>query len=294
MHAYAWQEIAEQVDEDCEVLGMQELEEEFRLALAKAPDPGVKKDMVHQWLLRVVLEGQKSGLINTPPPIVSRAFQELNTGMQAVTEMKRMANYAFPFPYAQMISYALILFSIMITVFVCGMDVQPQTAFIGVFFFTGTYFALNLIASQLEGPFGDDANDLSSTVAQNSMNESLLLLMQPVCVKCPGFAPKANNSAGEGPSPTDKALSPKRLSLVEKTTGSQKTPDKSFGVVSPGGSDGNPSLSLVPQPPPHEVLQRPPPREWDQQGGQAVKQEPRRSGILQGRSSNISTYNPCH
>eukprot|EP00746_Dinoflagellata_sp_MGD_P146344 gnl/MRDRNA2_/MRDRNA2_78836_c0_seq1.p1 gnl/MRDRNA2_/MRDRNA2_78836_c0~~gnl/MRDRNA2_/MRDRNA2_78836_c0_seq1.p1 ORF type:complete len:296 (+),score=74.86 gnl/MRDRNA2_/MRDRNA2_78836_c0_seq1:60-890(+) len=142
------------------------------------------------------------------------------------------------------------------------MDVQPQTAFIGVFMFMGTYFALNLIASQLEGPFGDDPNDLQGAVAQKMMNDSLLLLMKPACFKSPGFAPKALTPASTGASPKgEEGLALKRLSQVFKTAavmtklagdednGGHKASEETVIDLSPAGGHGNqkPSMQSPPQ-----------------------------------------------
>eukprot|EP00746_Dinoflagellata_sp_MGD_P123916 gnl/MRDRNA2_/MRDRNA2_58523_c0_seq2.p1 gnl/MRDRNA2_/MRDRNA2_58523_c0~~gnl/MRDRNA2_/MRDRNA2_58523_c0_seq2.p1 ORF type:complete len:771 (-),score=110.06 gnl/MRDRNA2_/MRDRNA2_58523_c0_seq2:400-2712(-) len=186
LHAYAWQEIAVQEDEDFEVVDCEGLGDDLRAALREEDNPQVKKEWVHQWVQQVVLEGLRSGVLqHMPAPITSVVWQELNLGMDAANQMILIAQCPFPFPYAQMISYALIIFCFVTIVFVCGMDVYPHTAFLGVFAFTSTCFALNLIASEIEMPFGDDQNDLNGFSAQMEMNKCLMNLIKPVVQKCP-------------------------------------------------------------------------------------------------------------
>merc|ERR1719316_356915 len=57
-------------------------------------------------------------------------------------------------------------------------------AFISVF----SLCALNLIAQEIENPFGDDENDLRCDEAQCHMNEALLLLLSGPADLSPNFS----------------------------------------------------------------------------------------------------------
>merc|ERR1719433_411846 len=54
-------------------------------------------------------------------------------------------------------------------------------AFMQVFF----YWSLNLIAVELENPFGKDANDVNASELQEAMNRALVLLLDPSTKRTP-------------------------------------------------------------------------------------------------------------
>lgn len=131
-----------------------------------------------KWILQEVSEHAITGKLLIAPPILSRVYQELSIGMLASFMAKmKIAVVPFPFPFAQVVSYALYMFY-----FLCPfialeimsgksgeqnrMD-QSGVPLLLNFAACAGYAALNEIAIELEEPFGFDVNDYPVHCQQN-------------------------------------------------------------------------------------------------------------------------------
>jgi len=83
----------------------------------------------------------------------------------------------FPFPYAQTAYALLILMGLSTPFAMCSWTAHPATAFIMTFIGVMCLTSLELIARQLENPFGEDSNDLPIDDFQEAINESLVLML---------------------------------------------------------------------------------------------------------------------
>jgi len=96
----------------------------------------------------------------TPPPIISRCYQELSNGMLGFNQALKMADIPFPFPFSQLLELLLVTFTMIIpfytAVFTQGMIATPVLAF----FITIGFWSLSEISRELEDPFGDGPNQL--------------------------------------------------------------------------------------------------------------------------------------
>lgn len=178
LHGLALQDIAVMEDECFESLDLKGLDPDMVEGLQRYEEPGEKAEIVIQWIERLILEACKSGLIPTPPPIVSRFFQEMHTGLISYRQMVVISEIEFPFPYAQVISLGLLIHLCMTPILVGTMQ-ESHFATVAVFAFISTcfLFVLTLIAQEIELPFGDDANDLDCAAVQRDLNKSLMLLL---------------------------------------------------------------------------------------------------------------------
>merc|ERR1711975_194620 len=116
--------------------------------------------LVFTWIQYTLITRQKEGGLAVPPPICTRLFQEMSNGMLGFNNAKKIHNTPFPFPYAQLITLALLILTL-----TCGfvMNVfvtSPYWATLFSFVAIAGYYAINEVAIELEDPFGDDANDL--------------------------------------------------------------------------------------------------------------------------------------
>lgn len=179
LHCLALQQVAYKEDESFEVLDMEGMDLRLLESVQALKEPGHKAEVVLQWINRAIIEGVKTGMVSTPAPIVSRCFQELNQGMVAFKRLTAITDVPFPFPYAQMISAALLVFWVATPVLLGTLPVHSASS--AFFAFISTFFlcALNLVAQEIEQPFGDDANDHRIDQLQRDMNASLLLLLRP-------------------------------------------------------------------------------------------------------------------
>jgi len=117
-------------------------------------------ELVERWILQEFLILQAKGDILAHGAIISRCVAELSRGNRSYKFSHRLTVVPFPFALAQMVSYMLWSYGILIPLFI-----GPTEIGWAIFWSLLTYFgfnALNEIAIDLERPFGDgnDDNDI--------------------------------------------------------------------------------------------------------------------------------------
>lgn len=185
LHCSSLQSVSYMEDNDFEIIDASGLSQDFLDHIRLHEDN--KCFIVLQALQQLIVDNIRKGVIDIAPPIVSRVFQELSNGIVAVTNVRKITDIPFPFPYAQLV-VVMLLTSWIATPLVCGYLMQsPYWAaaltFIGQFGF----WSINYIAAEIEMPFGDDKNDLPIAEMQREMNECLRLLMNPLTKGSPGY-----------------------------------------------------------------------------------------------------------
>jgi len=133
----------------------------------------------------LVTHNQAIGVLNIPPPILSRIYQTLSRGLVNLLNAKKIKHTVFPFPYAQLICSLLILHSIFTPVMMS--QVVESSVVAGILSFIPLFgmWGVNLVAIELEMPFGTDDNDLPLSTFQKEMSESLLMLMHDMADHLP-------------------------------------------------------------------------------------------------------------
>merc|ERR1719217_1180665 len=58
-------------------------------------------EVVYQWINGLIIGEVKNGLLNVPPPILSRVFQEMEKAMIEYNQVVQIMTLPFPFPYSQ-------------------------------------------------------------------------------------------------------------------------------------------------------------------------------------------------
>jgi len=114
--------------------------------------------IIQEWILEDMNKLQS--LISMPPPIQSRAYAELSQGMLAFSQAVKMADFPFPFPFAQLLEWLLVAYTVVIplfaTVFTDSVVIGPFLSFLA----TLTYWTLTSISRELENPFADGPNQV--------------------------------------------------------------------------------------------------------------------------------------
>jgi len=114
--------------------------------------------ILQEWILEDMNNLQS--VISMPPPIMSRAYAELSQGMLAFSQAVKMADFPFPFPFAQLLEWLLVAYTIVIplfaVVFTGSVVVGPFLSFLA----TLTYWTLTSISRELENPFADGPNQV--------------------------------------------------------------------------------------------------------------------------------------
>jgi len=184
LYCTALQQVASVDDAHFEILDQTGIEESSLIYLSCAKD---RCEVVMQWIQRLIVENTANSVIPIAPPILSRVFQELSNGIVAVHEAKKIREFPFPFPYAQMITTFLI-FIWAFTPFLAAVAVEsPGFSAAMSFVITFAFWSMNYVAAELELPFGDDPNDLPVAMLQVNFNESLMTLLNPLVASPPRF-----------------------------------------------------------------------------------------------------------
>lgn len=129
-------------------------------------------------LKTLITNAHKAGVLDIPPPILSRVYQTISRGYVNLLNTKKITDTKFPFPFVQLIVFLLlantVLTALIAAVTVDSLILAPLVAFVPIF---GLH-SLNFISMQLEDPFGDDPNDLPLTHFEGEMNNCFIMLLQ--------------------------------------------------------------------------------------------------------------------
>lgn len=154
-------------------------------SLATLRDSACKVELIYQWIQQIIVEEIHSGLLNIPPPILSRSFQELANGMVAFHEAIKISFIPFPFPYAQTCDILLSLHLMVIPFVVSQWTTTPFFAALFSFIQVLTLWSLNFIAVEIENPFGTDDNDIDCRSMQLELNQQLQMIIKPSTLRSP-------------------------------------------------------------------------------------------------------------
>jgi len=138
-----------------------------------------KVEMVFHWIQKYMCQNLSSGVMDAPPPVVSRAFHELANGMVHFEDCRKVCLIPFPFPYAQSSLWLMVVYWFITPLTVCSWTERPTVVFTLTFCLLITVFCLYGTADMLEQPFGVYAgqNRLDARGAQIHMNKRLLMLL---------------------------------------------------------------------------------------------------------------------
>jgi len=187
MHAMALGELGGETTEDApfrflELIDNVALDSQSWRALQNTD---YKVAMVFQWIQAHIVDNISTGVLSIPPPILSRAFQELANGMVAHHEAMKISEVPFPFPYAQACDCLLIMHWLMTPFITVQYTANVYSAAVFSLVQVFILWSLTNIAVEIEHPFGNDANDLNSTHMQHDMNVHLLLLLNQAAQRVP-------------------------------------------------------------------------------------------------------------
>ncbi|CAE7666202.1 unnamed protein product [Symbiodinium sp. CCMP2592] len=184
LHCNALQTLCELDDDRLEVVDLGGISRTSLLHLKGSPD---RCETVLLWLERFIIEADKNKTLDVPAPILSRAFQELSRGMVGVTNVRKIRDVPFPFPYSQFLSFILVVHWLVTPIVASQIILKPWWAGIMVFSVVTSYWTLYYIAQEIDQPFGEDANDLPVREMQRHFNEKLDFFISPLSCAVPEF-----------------------------------------------------------------------------------------------------------
>jgi len=163
-----------------DIMGIEPASMEF---LNDAPD---KVEVILQWIQRSMVLHCQSGVLPAPPPILSRAFQEVSRGIVNLQNARKIADFPYPFPLAQ-VSMVLQLIHWVMTPFASALALPRSWAVILSFFTIFVLWCIHFNALDLEFPFGSRVNDLPMDSFQKEWNSSILTLLDERASRPPQF-----------------------------------------------------------------------------------------------------------
>merc|ERR1719171_827585 len=144
-------------------------------------------EIVLQWVQRLIVDGERKGLMKIAPPILSRTYQQLGNGIVNLNNARKITDFPIPFPLSQMIAFML-FFHWLVTPIIAATTMQTwYWAFMLSFIVSFCYWTINYIAVELEQPFGDDVNDLPLVEMQEDFNKSLRCILHEQSRRVPNF-----------------------------------------------------------------------------------------------------------
>eukprot|EP00419_Tripos_fusus_P072570 CAMPEP_0172895194 /NCGR_PEP_ID=MMETSP1075-20121228/152523_1 /TAXON_ID=2916 /ORGANISM="Ceratium fusus, Strain PA161109" /LENGTH=552 /DNA_ID=CAMNT_0013750369 /DNA_START=264 /DNA_END=1920 /DNA_ORIENTATION=- len=191
-HGSALDEIRCEETESYEVLDHHGLDAKTLTILRDCKIHGFNRVEIILHMVQVlVINACKDKILDVPPPILSRVYQTLSRGFVHLLSAKKVRDTRFPFPYAQLI--AVMLWGLAIITPVAMSSLVPHEGWCAICTFVPIFgtFALNMIAEELEMPYGEDANDLPLDHFQREMNSSLLMLSHDLSDHIASVGPRA-------------------------------------------------------------------------------------------------------
>lgn len=144
-------------------------------------------EVILQWIQRSINNAVDAGILTVAPPILSRVYQELSRGIVNLNQVQTIIDIIFPFPYAQLVTFSLLIHSVLMPFIAAATVPELSWALITTFISVTALWCINYTAGELENPFGTDANDLPIADAQHDLNTSLVRLLDPVVHSAPSF-----------------------------------------------------------------------------------------------------------
>jgi len=167
------QQVSPNKDRPFEIIDLEGIERESMEFLNSAPD---KVEIILQWIQRSIVMQMESGVLPVPPPILSRAFQELSRGIVNLQNARKIAEFPYPYPLAQ-ISMILQLTHWVMMPFWAALAVPRGWAVLVSFLSIFVLWCVHFNALDLEFPFGGRDNDLPMREMQHDWNNSICTML---------------------------------------------------------------------------------------------------------------------
>ncbi|CAK0802851.1 unnamed protein product [Prorocentrum cordatum] len=136
-----------------------------------------KAQVVCLMIQNLIVSQISAGVLNIPPPILTRAFQEQSNAMIQFHEVRTCREVPFPFPFV-IVSEVLLLFHWGVTPFFMSYWSQGSlSAATYTFIISFTLWTMHYIAMELDNPFGGGINDLDTAWLQDQLDEQLVTLL---------------------------------------------------------------------------------------------------------------------
>merc|ERR1712054_200072 len=103
-------------------------EESIKMVMDQGSDAEgmtARVELVYQWIQALIVASMNSGLLNVPPPILTRVLQQMTTGMVNYNSVLDIISIPFPFPYAQVTFILLTFYVCFVPIVMCLLVKEP-------------------------------------------------------------------------------------------------------------------------------------------------------------------------
>jgi len=136
-----------------------------------------RPQVVCQMVQSLIVNQISSGVLNIPPPILTRAFQEQSNAMIQFHEVCTCRQVPFPLPFV-IVSEVLLIVHWIATPFFMGYWCQGFPSAAGYTFMVSfTLWTLHGVSMELDNPFSCSTNALNTRFLQEQLNEQLVTLL---------------------------------------------------------------------------------------------------------------------
>merc|ERR1719456_1405649 len=177
------QQVSPNRDRPFPIIDLEGIEPESMEFLNSAPD---KVEIILQWIQRSMVLHVQTGVLPVAPPILSRAFQEVSRGIVNLQNARKIADFPYPYPLAQ-ISMILQLFHWAVTPVASALALPRAFAVVLAFCSIFVLWCIHFNALDLEFPFGARVNDLPMDSFQQDWNKSVVTLLHKRASRPPDF-----------------------------------------------------------------------------------------------------------
>eukprot|EP00439_Symbiodinium_sp_Y106_P060765 s1143_g9.t1 len=174
----ALQQVSPDRDRPFEVLSPAGIDPASLSMLSKSKD---KVEVILQWLQRLITLSMQDSIIVVAPPVVTRAYQELSRGIVNLQNARKIAEFPFPFPLAQ-VSMAMLCLHWALVPVLCSMLLGRVLAACVSFIVICFLWAQNFIALQLESPMNPVAQRPPSFCFDPELHYQFSVVMSNIAI----------------------------------------------------------------------------------------------------------------
>jgi len=133
-----------------------------------------RPEIVFQWVQNEIVDNIKTGVLTIPPPLLTRAFQELANGMMKYHDAAKLARVPFPLPYTIVVEMLLAIYAVVTPIVMSTWAEHVGWGALFSFVLVFVVWSMHVLALELENPYGLDANDLDMSEIQCELNRHLV------------------------------------------------------------------------------------------------------------------------
>jgi len=207
----------------CPTLDLEGLGEE---ALEVLNQSHSKVECVCQWVQQLTVSALRTGVIDVPAPIATRAFQEIGGGLLRYHEARKIAEVPFPNAYMATMMCLLVVHMMLTPLSMIALVGASGWAFLLTFVSVFTLWSLAMLGVELDNPFKHAGGGLLDMYDMQDQQNKRLLGLAAVTQRQPPRAQKGHKTwhemEEENYKETRTSCRDSRLSVSATTSGERQ------------------------------------------------------------------------